>query len=143
MKLEIVTPEKKVYSDSVDQVTLLTPNGQITILPNHIPLVTQVKPGELIIKKSDKVSHLVTGEGFVEVTGTGVSVMTDLAENFEGIDEKAVEEAKKRAQEALKHKQAMSNEDFALTAATLEKSLAQLKFKRKHRSRDNFPKTNN
>lgn len=139
MKLEIVTPEKKVYSDEVDQVTLATPNGQITILPNHIPLITQVKPGELTIKKSNKISHLVTGEGFVEVTGDTVSVMTDLAENYEGIDEKAVEEAKRRAQEALQQKQTMSNEDFALTAATLEKSLAQLRFKRKHRSHTNNP----
>lgn len=139
MRLDIVTPEKKVYSDEVDQVSLPTPNGEITILPNHIPLVTQVKPGELAIKKNGKISHLVTGTGFVEITGQTISVMTDLAENFEGIDEKAVEEAKKRAEEAMKQKHAMSSEQFARTAAELEKSLAQLHFKRKHRTRVNLP----
>lgn len=142
MKLEIVTPERKVYSDEVDQVSLPTPNGEITVLPNHIPLVTQVKPGELVIKKAGKTMHLVTGTGFVEVTGQTISVMTDLAENYEGIDEKAVEEAKKRAEEAMKQKHTLSNEEFARTAAELEKSLAQLHFKRKHRSRANIPSTN-
>jgi len=133
MRLEIVTPEKKVYSDEVDQVSLPTPNGEITVLPHHLPVVTQVKPGELKVKKKDKVSYLVTGTGFVEITGNSVSVLTDLAEWSENIDEKAAEEAKRRAEEALKQKHTLTNEQFAQTAAALEKALASLKVKRRHR----------
>lgn len=132
MKLELVTPEKQVYSDEVDQVSLPTPDGQITILPHHIPLVTQVKPGELTIKKNDKFSHFVTGSGFVEITGQTISILTDLAETSDNLDEKKIEEARTRAEEALKQSKALSNEEFARTAAELEKSLAQLRFKRKH-----------
>ena len=134
MKLEIVTPEEKVYSEEVDQVTLPTSTGQITILPQHLPVITQIVPGEITVKKAGKVSHLVTGEGFAEITHTSVSVLTDLAQPSEKIDEKAAEEARKRAEEALKQKHTMSEEEFAMTAAALEKALASLKVKRRHRN---------
>lgn len=134
LRLEIVTPEAKVYSDEVDQVSLPTTSGQITILPQHLPVVTQIVPGEIIVKKTSKVSHLVTGEGFAEITHTSVSVLTDLAEASEKIDEKAAEEARLRAEEALKQKHTMSEEEFAMTAAALEKALASLKVKRRHRN---------
>jgi F-type H+-transporting ATPase subunit epsilon len=133
MKLEIVTPEKKVYSDEVDQVSLPTPAGEITVLPHHLPIITQVKTGELKVKKGEKFSYLVTGDGFVEVTGQTISVMTDLAEWSDEIDEKSVEEARKRAEEALKQKHTLTNEQFAQTAAALEKALASLKVKRRHK----------
>lgn len=136
MKLEIVTPEKKVYSEEIDQVSLPTPDGEITILPHHIPLITQVKPGELTVKKSGKLLHLVTGEGFVEVTGETISVLTDFAQESEKIDEKAAEEARKRAEEALKQKHTMSTEEFARTAAELQKALASLKVKRRHHQKN-------
>ncbi|HSX57831.1 MAG TPA: ATP synthase F1 subunit epsilon [Candidatus Saccharimonadales bacterium] len=133
LKLEIVTPEKKIYSDSVDQVSLPTPDGEITVLPHHIPLVTLVQPGELIVKKAGKTTYLVTGEGFVEVTAESVSVLTDLAVESAEIDEKAAEEARKRAEEALKQKHTMSSEEFAMTAANLQKALASLRVKRRHK----------
>lgn len=134
LKLEIVTPEEKVYSEEVDQVTLPTSTGEITVLPTHLPLVTQIIPGEITVKKSGKLSHLVTGEGFAEITHTGVSVMTDLAQSSEKIDEKAAEEARKRAEEALKQKHTLSEEEFAMTAAALEKALASLRVKRRHKN---------
>ncbi len=134
LRLEIVTPEEKVYSEEVDQVTLPTSTGQITILPQHLPVITQIVPGEITVKKAGKTSHLVTGEGFAEITHTSVSVMTDLAQQSEKIDEKAAEEARKRAEEALKQKHTMSEEEFAMTAAALEKALASLKVKRRHRN---------
>lgn len=142
MKLELVTPEKIVFSDEIDQVSLPTPNGEITVLPHHIPLITQVKPGELTIKKNNKVSHFVTGSGFVEVTGQTISILTDLAETSDNLDEKKIEEAKKRAEEVMKQSHTLSGEEFARTAAELEKSLAQLHFKRKHHPRANLPPTN-
>lgn len=134
IRLEIVTPEEKVYSEEVDQVSLPTTTGEITILPQHLPLVTQIVPGEIKVKKSGREVNLVTGEGFAEITGTTVSVLTDLAQTSEKIDEKAAEEARKRAEEALKQKHTLSEEEFALTAAELQKALASLKVRRRHRN---------
>lgn len=138
LKLEIVTPEEKVYSEEVDQVSLPTSTGEITVLPHHLPVVTQIIPGELTVKKSGKTFHLATGAGFAEITGKSVAVMTDLAIESGKIDEKEVLEAKKRAEEALKQKHTMSSEEFATTAATLQKALAQLRVKRR-RAHSNPP----
>jgi len=132
MLLEIVTPEKKVYSEEVDQVTIPTTEGEITILPHHLDLVTTLKAGELKIKKGNQTVHLAAGDGFAEINGQKVAVITDLALRPEEIDEKAVEEAKKRAQEALRDRERLSEEEFAATAAALQKSLIQLQVKRKH-----------
>lgn len=132
MILEIVTPEKIAFSEEIDQVTIPTPDGEITVLPHHVQLVTNLKSGELIIKKGNQNVPIATGEGFAEISGTKVSILTDLAEKAQEIDEKAVEEAKNRAQEALKQKERLSEEEYALTAASLEKALAQLKVRRKH-----------
>lgn len=133
MKLEIVTPEERAVSEDIDQVSIPTLDGQITVLPHHIPIVTNVIPGELIIKKGDKTSYLVTGDGFAQVTKDRVAVLTDLAKTSEAIDEKAAEEARKRAEEALKQRSALTNEEFALAAAELQKALASLRVKRRHR----------
>ncbi|MDP2671492.1 MAG: ATP synthase F1 subunit epsilon [bacterium] len=133
MKLEIVTPEKKAFEDEVDQVTLTTTEGQITVLPHHIPVFTQLASGEIVAKKAGKEALLASGGGFAEITGDKVSVLTDLADRPEEIDEKKVEEAKKRAEAAMKEKHLLSEEEFAATAAALEKALAQLKIKHRRR----------
>jgi F-type H+-transporting ATPase subunit epsilon len=131
LKLEIVTPEKKVYSDEVDSVVVPGVEGELGILSHHIPLMTQILPGELRIKKGSEETHLATGGGFVEVTGRKVSVLTDLAERAEEIDILRVEEAKRRAEEALSER--LTAEEYATTAATLQRALAQLKVARKRR----------
>ena len=133
MRLEIVTPEKIVYSEEADQVTLPTALGEITVLPGHTPLVTQLLPGELVLKKGNQYSILASGGGFAEITGKKVSVVTDLAQRPEEIDERAAEEARKRAEEALTERERLSEEEFAVTAANLQKALAQLRVKRKHK----------
>lgn len=133
MKIEIITPEQVAYSEEAEQVTLPTPNGEITILPNHVPLVSQLLPGELTVKKGNQYIVLASGGGFTEVTSEKVSVVTDLAQRPEEIDEKDAEEARKRAEDALKDRERLSEEEFALTAASLQKALAQLRVKRRHR----------
>ena len=139
MKLEIVTPERIAYSEEIDQVSLPTANGQITVLPGHVSLVTSLLPGELILKKGNTTIVLASGGGFAQVSGNKVSVMTDLAQRAEEIDEKSAEDARKRAQAALAEKGRLSEEEFAATAAALQKALAQLKVKRRH-FRRNIPK---
>lgn len=133
LNLKIVTPEKEIFNDSVDQVNAFTEQGEIGILPHHASLMAKLEPGELQIKKGGKTTHLATGDGFLQVSQNIVTVMTDMAVDEADINEKAVEEAKKRAESALEQK--LSDEEYAETWAVLEKSLAQLRVKRRHRVR--------
>jgi len=131
--LKIITPEKEVINEQIDQVYITTTQGEIGILPNHADLMTKVMPGELRIKKSNKESFLATGEGFVQVKNNIVTVLTDLAIDEKDIDEKSAEEARKRAKLALEGN--LSDEEYAETFAMLQKSLAQLNIKRRNRNR--------
>ena len=110
-------------------VTLPVVEGEMGIFPNHIPLMTRVASGEIIARKSGNDTFLAIGEGFVEITGSRVAVMTDMAVREEDIDLAIVEEARKRAEERLKEK--LSDEEEATTRAALLHSLAQLKVKRR------------
>ena len=133
LKLEIVTPEARVLSEEVDSVVLPGSEGELGILPQHAPLVTTLKPGELRYTLRGKTEEYVVGEGLVEVTGTGVRVLTDAALNEAGIDEAHVQEALERAQARLKEKD-LGHEEVAAVEALIAKSAAQLHFKRKRRS---------
>lgn len=133
LHLKIVTPEKLIFDQEVSQVNVATEQGEIGILPNHANLMAKLQPGELIIKKGGKVDSMAIGDGFLQVSGNTLTIMTDLATYAQDIDEKAVEEAKKRAEQALS--QILSNEEYAETLANLEKSLAQLRIKRRHKVR--------
>ena len=130
LKLEIVTPEGRAYSDDVAMVVLPSIEGEIGVYPAHVPLMTQLSPGELRIVKDGKTTEFVVGTGFIEVTGDSVSVLTDSALGEEEIDENATEEAMKRAQAALKDKN-LSSEETAEVEASLARSLAQIRFKRR------------
>lgn len=133
LHLKIVTPEKLLFDEEVSQVNVSTEQGILGILPNHANLMAKLKSGELIIKKGGKVDTLAIGDGFLQITNNTLTVMTDLAVNETDIDERAVEEAKKRAEQALS--QTLSDEEYAETFANLQKSLAQLRIKRRHRVR--------
>jgi len=133
LHLQIITPEKKVFDDEVDQITLPTTTGQITVLPNHVALVTSIEAGEMVYKKHQKETHLASGFGFAQISPTEVKILVDLAAPEEEIEEKKIEEAKKLAEEALKQKHTLSEEEYATAAANLQKALVQLKIKRRHR----------
>lgn len=133
LHLEIVTPEARAYSDDVELVVLPAVEGEMGVYPQHIPLITQLKPGELVVTKGGKQIALAVGEGFVEVTGEKVSVLVDMALQESEIDEKAVEEAIARAEARLKE-QHVGDEEAALVQAAIAKSLAQLHVKRRRRN---------
>ncbi|MBI2601230.1 ATP synthase F1 subunit epsilon [Candidatus Daviesbacteria bacterium] len=133
LQLKIVTPEKEVFSDLVNQVSLPSSEGELGILPHHAALMAKLVPGELKIKRGDKTDVLAVGGGFLQMADNTLTIMTDLAVEEKDIDEEVVEEAKKRAEQALE--QTLSAEEYAETLAILEKSLAQLKIKRRHRVR--------
>jgi F-type H+-transporting ATPase subunit epsilon len=134
LHLEIVTPEKLAYSSDVESVVIPAVEGEIGVLPQHIPLMTQVHAGELVITKGGQKEYLAIGEGFVTVTQTSVNVLTDMAIEWEHIDEGAAEAAIKRAQEALARKGELGSEEAAAVQAALSKSLAQLHVKRRRRT---------
>ena len=131
MKLEIVAPDGIVVSEDVEMVTLPGSEGQLGILPQHIPLITQVVPGEIIIHRGASDRFLAVGEGLVEVTGDRVSILTDMAVAVENIDEDKEEEDRQRAEDRLKEK--LSTEEVASVQAALARSMAELSVKRQHR----------
>ena len=124
-KLEIVTPEKMVFSGEVSAVLAWGVEGQLGILPHHAPLMTMLQPGDLVIKKGTEEDYLTISGGFLEVRPDKVIVLADACERAEEIDETRAEEAKKRAQEALK--EARAPVDLAAAEASLRRSLARLK----------------
>ena len=131
LKLEIVTPDGKAYSDDVEMVTLTGVQGEMGILPQHIRLMTKLVPGELVARKSGRDLFVAVGGGLVEVTGTRVSILTDMAVAADKIDEAKAEEARRRAEARLSEK--LSAEEVATINASLARSLAQLRVKRRHR----------
>jgi F-type H+-transporting ATPase subunit epsilon len=131
LRLEIVTPDAVVYSEDVDMVTLPGVEGQMGVLPQHVPLMTQMVPGEMIVRKGGQDRFLAVGEGFVEITGDRVAVLTDMAVAAESIDEAKAEEARQRAQARLHEK--LSAEEVASVNAALARSLAQIRVKRRQR----------
>lgn len=130
LNLKVVTPEGIVSEQEVDEVIISTVDGEIGILPHHTNLMAQVVAGEMRIKNNDKETRMVVGSGLLQIVDNTLSIMTDLAEKAEDIDEKAAEEARKRAQSALEEK--LTDEEYASTLAILEKSIAQLKVRRRH-----------
>jgi F-type H+-transporting ATPase subunit epsilon len=124
-KLEVVTPEKMVFSGEVSAVLAWGVQGQLGILPHHAPLMTMLQPGDLVIKKGNEEDTLTISGGFLEVRPDKVIVLADACERAEEIDETRAEEAKKRAQETLK--EAKTPADLATAEAALRRSLARIK----------------
>ena len=131
LKLEIVTPMGTVYSDNVEMITLPGVTGQIGVYPQHVPLITQMVPGEMIVRKDGSDQFIATGEGLIEVTARRVAILTDLAIPADRIDEAKAEEARQRAEASLREK--LSAEEVAAVNASLARSLAQLRVKRRRR----------
>lgn len=131
LKLEIVTPDATVYSEDVEMVTLPGMEGQMGIYPQHVRLMTQLVPGELIVQKDGHDSFLAVGEGLVEITNERVAIVTDMAVSAENIDEAKEEEARQRAAARLREK--LSSQEVASVNAALARSLAQLSVRRRHR----------
>lgn len=132
IKFEITTPERVVYTDEVDSITIPTAKGEITVLPDHIPLIALLVPGELHIKKGNEEELMAVSGGFIEVRKDKVIVLSDTAELAHEIDVEAVEEAKKRAEKLLQEKRT-DQVDYVGLSANLERELARLKVGKKYK----------
>ena len=131
LRFEIITPEETTSYDGVEMITLPTVIGQMGVLAQHVPLMTQMVPGEIIVHRNGLDTFIAAGEGLIEVTASRVSVLTDLALAADRIDEAKAEDARRRAEARLREK--LSDEEVATVNAALARSLAQLKVKKRHR----------
>jgi F-type H+-transporting ATPase subunit epsilon len=131
LKLEIVTPDAKVFSEDVEMVTLPAVEGEMGVYPQHVPLMTQIVPGEIIARKGGQDYFLAIGEGFVEITGEHVAILSDMAIRAENIDEAKAEEARRRAEARLAEN--LEDEEAATVQASLTHAMAQLKVKRRQK----------
>ena len=133
LTLEIVTPEARVYSDTVDSVVIPTVEGEIGVLPGHIPLLTQVNDGELLVTKGNNNEYLVVAGGFAQISGDKVSVLAEHACSEDTIDEAAVEEAMKRAAKELEDAKHLDPNEFEHLQGLIRFSGVQLAVKRRRR----------
>ena len=131
LKLEIVTPQGPAFSEDVHMVTLPAVEGQMGVYPNHVRVITQIEPGEIIVSQDGRDRFIAVGEGVVEITADHVAIVTDMAIPAENIDEARAEEAKARAEARLREK--ISEEEIASVNASLARSLAQLQVRRRRR----------
>ncbi len=131
--LKIIAPDGVKYEEEATEISLPTPDGYITILPNHMPLIALLKPGEIIIKNGSKIHELATEGGIVEISNNLVKILADTAEEVNNLNELRIIEAKKAAEERLKN--AKDDVEFADAAAHLEKQLAKLSILNKRRKK--------
>jgi F-type H+-transporting ATPase subunit epsilon len=133
LALDIITPTRVVLSEEVDEVTIPTVDGEISILPNHVNLLTKIAAGEMVIRKGTKSDLFAITGGFLEILNSHVNVLADYAIHADDIEVAKVQEAKERAQKAMKEK--ITEEDFRVANAELAKSLLQLKVAHKRKIR--------
>lgn len=134
LSLEIISMYRRVFDGNAVSITVPGTEGELTILPHHIPLITPLKAGEIKIKEEDgKEKFLAIGNGFVMVENNKVSILADSADLVDELTEEKILEAKKRAETALKEKKFADDRAFADTTALLEQSIAQLKVLKKRK----------
>jgi len=131
--LEIITPEKVIFKDEVQEVVVPTGNGEIAILPNHINLLTQVSPGELIIKKGTGLQYLAITGGFLEVSNNKISVLAEYAVKAQDIEVARAMEAKKRAEKVMSEKS--TDNELRIAQAEMIKAILELKVATRHKRR--------
>lgn len=131
--LEIITPVKVVYKDEISEVIVPTVNGEIAILPNHVNLLTQINPGELIIKKGSSQQYLAITGGFLEVNDNKVSVLADYAVRAQDIEIARANEAKKRAEKVMSEK--ATDNELRVAQGELIKAILELKVATRHKRR--------
>jgi F-type H+-transporting ATPase subunit epsilon len=135
LHLQLVTPERTVLTEELASLICPTVDGQITILPGHMPLISTLVSGELIAKNGGEDRNIHVAGGFVQVqAGSKVIILADAAEHFYEIDIERAEQAKADAEKAMRE-QKLSDEEYAFTAALIRKNLSRIRIARKHAHR--------
>ncbi len=142
IKFKIVTPERVVYENEVDEATIPTTEGQITVLPHHIPLMSMLNAGELILKKDGQEIPMAVSSGFIQVNNNEIIILADTAERAEEIDEARANEAKIRAQNLLKEAKNTEDVNYTALVAKMEREVARLNISRRRKHRPYVPGMN-
>ncbi len=139
LQISIVTPERTILETDADELIIPTTEGEIAVLPEHVPLLSQIAPGELTIKHGAQTEHLAVAGGFLEISNDKVTILADFAVHGNDISAVKAQEAKERAEKLMKEK--LSAEDYATVSGELQKAIIQLKVLDKVRKRQqaNFP----
>ncbi len=135
IKFKIVTPERVVYENEVDEATIPTTEGQITVLPHHIPLMSLLSAGELTLKKDGQEIPMAVSSGFIQVNNNEIIILADTAERAEEIDEARANEAKIRAQNLLKEAKNTEDVNYTALVAKMEREVARLNISRRRKHR--------
>ncbi len=134
LHVQVVTPEKVILDTQADEVVIPTIQGEIAVLPHHIPLFTQLGPGEVILNKENTTESLVVVGGFLEVGNDTVTILADYAVHGKDISAVKAQEAVQRAEKAMKEK--ANDKDFAIAEAEFRRAILELrvaeKLKRRH-----------
>lgn len=138
IKFKIVTPEKTLFEEEIDQITLPVSDGQVTILPGHRSYIASLKPGEIMFKVAGAETMMATSGGFIEFNGNELVVLADTAESAGEIDLKRAQEAVKRAQDLKKEKVTMNELEYARVAAAIEREAARIRVAKKHHNKHNI-----
>lgn len=134
IKFQIITPERVVFSEEVEQVSMMTAMGEITVLPHHLPLVTVLKPGELRYKKNGEEKIIAVSGGFAEVKpDNSLVILADTAEHAEEINLARAEEAKTRAEKLMREDRSKEDVDYVSLQAAVERALTRLKVAQKYK----------
>ncbi len=133
LHLEVITPEKVILDEEVDEITITTVTGEISILPNHENLLTKILPGEMIIKKNGKEDHFAITGGFLEVSENKISILADYAVHADNIEIAKAQEAQERAKKRMQEHE--NDKDFQIAEAELRKAILELKVARKNKIR--------
>ncbi len=137
MHLSIVTPEKNIYDGEIESLTVPTTTGEITILPHHVNVVTQVEPGEATIKTGKKTEYVGLTGGFLQMHNNAITILSDYAVPSESIAIQKAMEAQKRAEELKKRmNENISEQDLAIAAGELRRSLMEIHVTNRRRHRD-------
>lgn len=135
LQLKIITPERIVLDEAVDSVTLPTTEGEITILPDHIPLISTLASGDIVARVNGEDVPMAVSGGFVEVSNNDVKILADFAEHVSDLSDDAVSKARARAEELKHMKDDASVVDFEHYEAELERSLTRVKVADKWKNR--------
>jgi len=133
MQLKVITPEKVIFDDQADELILPTVNGEIAVLPQHVDLLTQIAPGEMVIKTKGKNHHVAVTGGFLQIDKGVLTVLAEYAIRSDEIDAKKAQEAQKRAEEILKNVEKVGERDFAIAQMDIRRAVLELKVARKRR----------
>lgn len=136
MRVQVITPEQTAFDGEALSLTVPTVTGEITVLAHHIPIITTLSPGTMIIRTSAGEEVLAVSRGVLEVNKESVRVLSDIADRAENLEEAAIEEARKGAEKLLQEKK-QDSEEYAEALAVLDRELARLKSVRRTRNRAN------